>query len=246
MDIWHYLVIFAALAAGAIVKGATGMGLPLVALPALTAAFGLTHAIGLMVVPVLVSNAWQVVRMWGSRTSPGLGFMSAFVVGIAAGVVAGTWLLKTLPERWLVITLGLMLVGYVVIRLARPSMTVGPELARRTALPVGAAAGVLNGATGISAPIGVTFIHWMGLARDAHIFAVSAMFLVMGAVQLPAMFAAGLMQPFWLVEGALALVPIILFMPVGRAIAMRMSRETFDRLVLIFLGIIGVKMLAGL
>ena len=246
MDVWHYLVIFAALAAGATVKGATGMGLPLVALPALTAAFGLTHAIGLMVVPVLVSNAWQVVRMWGSRAAPGLGFMPAFVVGVVAGVVAGTWLLKTLPERWLVITLGLMLVGYVVIRLARPSMTVGPELARRIALPVGAAAGVLNGATGISAPVGVTFIHWMGLARDAHIFAVSAMFLVMGAVQLPAMFAAGLMEPFWLVEGTLALVPIILFMPVGRAIATRMSRETFDRLVLVFLGLIGVKMLAGL
>ena len=72
------------------------------------------------------------------------------------------------------------------------------------------------------------------------------MFLVMGAVQLPAMFAAGLMQPVWLLEGAVALLPILLAMPVGRAISKGMSRKAFDRLILIFLGVIGVKMLAGI
>ena len=246
MDVWYYLVIFAALAGGGLVKGATGMGLPLVALPVLAAAFGLTHAIGLMVVPVLFSNIWQVVRLRASRTAPGLGFMPLFLVGVAVGVVAGTWLLKTLPERLLVVALGVMLVGYVVLRLARPSMTIGPAVARRAGLPVEAAAGILNGATGISAPVGVTFIHWMKLDRDAHVFAVSAMFLIMGAVQLPAMFAAGLMEPWWLVEGLLALIPIVLFMPLGRMVALRMSREAFDRLVLVFLGLVGIKMLAGL
>ena len=246
MDYWYYLTIFAALAAGGLVKGATGMGLPLVALPTLTAAFGLTHAIGLLVVPVLVSNLWQVVRLRSERHAPVLGFMPMFLVGVAAGVVAGTWLLKTLPERWLIVSLGALLIGYVVLRLARPAMTVGPDLARRAGPPVGTAAGILNGATGISAPVGVTFIHWMGLERDAHVFAVSTMFFVMGAVQLPAMFAARLMQPAWLLEGALALLPILLAMPVGRALSQRMSRTAFDRLILVFLGVIGVKMLAGL
>lgn len=247
MDLGHYLVIVAALAGGAIVKGATGMGLPLVALPALTAAFGLTHAIGLMVVPVVVTNLWQVVRLrHAGKASDRLRFLPPFLVAVVGGVVAGTWLLKTLPERWLVFVLGLLLIVYIVIRVAKPSILIGANLARRVGIPVGAAAGVLNGATGISAPVGVTFIHWMGLERDAHIFAVSTMFLVMGAVQLPALFAAGLMQPVWLLEGTFALLPIVLFMPLGRAIALRMSRTAFDRLVLVFLGIIGVKMLAGL
>lgn len=246
MDVWYYLVIFAALAGGALVKGATGMGLPLVALPVLTAAFGLTHAIGLMVVPVLLSNAWQAWRLRQSRSDAALGFMPRYLVAVAVGVAAGTWLLKTLPERWLVLGLGVILMVYVVIRVARPALKIGPALARRASVPVGAAAGVLNGATGISAPVGVTFIHWMGLERDAHVFAVSAMFLIMGSVQLPALFVAGLMDPVWLLEGLLAFVPILLFMPVGRAIALRMSREAFDRVVLVFLGLIGVKMLAGL
>ena len=172
--------------------------------------------------------------------------MPVFLIAVAVGVVAGTWLLKTLPERWLIVALGLLLIGYVVLRLARPSMKVSADLAKRVGLPVGAAAGVLNGATGISAPVGVTFIHWMALERDAHVFAVSTMFFTMGAVQLPAMFAAGLMEPIWLLEGALALLPILLAMPVGRALSTKMSREAFDRLILIFLGVIGVKMLVGI
>lgn len=246
MDLTYYLLVFAALAGGGLVKGATGMGLPLVALPVLTATLGLTHAIGLLVIPVLASNLWQVVRLRSERSAPVLAFMPHYLVAVAVGVAGGTWLLKTLPERWLLIALGSILIAYVVIRVARPALIVGPELARRIALPVGAVAGILNGATGVSAPVGVTFIHWMALERDAHVFAVSTMFLVMGAVQLPALFVAGLMEPIWLLEGTVALVPILLAMPVGRALSKRMSRTAFDRLILIFLGIIGVKMLTGI
>lgn len=246
MDLGYYLIVFAALAAGGLVKGATGMGLPLIALPVLASAFGLTGAIGLMIVPTLASNLWQVVRLRQSRHAAGLGFMPLYLVSVAIGVAAGTWLLKTLPERWLEFSLGAILIAYIAIRLARPAFVIGAQAARRAAAPTGLAAGILNGATGISAPVGVTFIHWMQLERDAHVFAVSCMFFVMATVQLPAMLATGLLQPIWLAEGALALIPVLLFMPVGRAIALRMSREAFDRLVLAFLGVLGVKMLFGL
>ena len=246
MDFWNLAVIFVALAAGGIAKGATGMGLPLVALPVLASAFGLTHAIGLMVVPVLISNLWQVWSMRQFRHAEGLRFMPRFLVGIAAGVIAGTWLLKTMPERWLVVGLGLMLVGYVVFRLLRPAATIGPALAQRAALPVGFAGGLLNGATGTSAPVSVTFIHWMKLERDTHVFVVSAMFFVVGAIHLPSLAIAGLLEPVWLLEGAFALIPTLLFMPLGRWFALRLSREAFDRLLMIFLGLVGIKMLLGI
>jgi len=245
LDVTRYLVMGLALAAGALVKGATGMGLPLVALPVLTAFFGLQHAVGLMTIPLILTNFWQVWRFRAVVRDPRMGFLPLFLVGGGLGIVAGTFALTTLPERVLVLGLGIILLGYVALRLTRPHMTVGPLLARRAGPVAGFGGGVLQGATGISAPVGVTFIHAMGFERDAHVFAVSAMFLLFSVVQLPSLVALGVMEASWMLEGVLALVPILLFMPIGQAIAGRMSRKAFDRMILAFLGIMGLKMVLG-
>ena len=54
------------------------------------------------------------------------------------------------------------------------------------------------------------------------------------------------MQGQWLIEGVMALLPILIFMPLGQAIASKLSRKAFDRMILIFLGLIGLKMVLGL
>ena len=245
-DIGRLVIMAIALGAGAVVKGATGMGLPLVALPVLTTFFGLQHAVGLMCVPLIFTNAWQVWRFRSSARDERMGFLPLFLVGGAIGIALGTWALTSLPERALVLTLGVILLVYVVLRLAAPHFVVSPGLARRIGPIFGMGGGVLQGATGISAPIGVTFIHAMSMDRDAHVFAVSTMFLLYSSVQLPSLAIAGVMQGQWLLEGFLALIPILAFMPLGQAIAGKLSRQAFDRMILIFLGLIGLKMVLGL
>lgn len=54
MDIIALAIIFVAVGAGAISKGATGMGMPLIAIPFLAATFGLQHAIAVLLIPILV------------------------------------------------------------------------------------------------------------------------------------------------------------------------------------------------
>ena len=235
-----------ALAAGAVVKGATGMGLPLVALPVLTTVFGLQHAVGLMTIPLIVTNVWQVWRFRAEARAPRLGFMPWFLVGGAVGIGLGTWALTALPERVLVLSLGVILLVYVALRIATPHWVLSLELARRLGPLAGIGGGTVQGATGISAPIGVTFIHSMNLERAAHVFAVSAMFLTFAVVQLPSLWLAGVMRPEWLLHGLLALIPILVFMPLGQWISGKLSRQAFDRMILVFLGVIGVKMVLGL
>ena len=246
MDFGSALIMALTLAAGAIVKGATGMGLPLIALPVLTAAFGLQHAIGLMTIPLIVTNAWQVWRFRSELRAPRLAFMPWFLLAGGIGIGVGTWALTSLPERLLVLALGIILLAYVALRLATPHWALGAAMANRFGPLAGLGGGILQGATGISSPIGVTFIHAMALERDAHVFAVSTMFLLFAVVQLPALWAAGVMQPVWLLQGVLALAPILIFMPVGQWISGRLSRRAFDRMILIFLGVIGLKMVIGL
>ncbi|ODT72787.1 MAG: hypothetical protein ABS75_03005 [Pelagibacterium sp. SCN 63-23] len=245
-DLARLVIMGAALAAGAVVKGATGMGLPLVALPVLATVFGLQHAVALMTVPILYTNLFQVWRFRAHARDSRMGFLPPFLVGGAIGVAIGTWALTSLPERALLLALGLILLSYVGLRLFLPHVAIGPALARKTGPLAGLGAGVLQGATGISAPIGVTFIHAMALEREALVFAISTMFLLFALTQMAALGLAGVLGPTELMEGALALVPILLFMPIGQALAARLSRQAFDRMMLIFLGLIGAKMVLGL
>ena len=246
MDTSTAVIMGLALAAGGLVKGATGMGLPLIALPVLTAVLGLQHAVGLMTVPMILTNAWQVQRFRVSAREPLLAFLPLFILAGAVGIGVGTWALTTLPERLLILALGILLLGYVALRLLRPHWSLTAAQVKRWGPFAGLGAGVLQGATGISSPIGVTFIHSMGLARDAHVYAVSAMFLLFSLVQVPALLVAGVMRADWLLQGGLALVPILVFMPLGQWLGGKLSRQGFDRMILMFLGLIGLKMLLGL
>ncbi|MBJ3785657.1 sulfite exporter TauE/SafE family protein [Devosia sediminis] len=248
---WEYeladvAIMIAALGAGAVVKGATGMGLPLVALPVLATFFGMQHAICIMAITQVITNSMQLWQFRAEAGQPQMRFLPWFLLAGGLGVILGTWLLGTLPERVLVLSLGVLLLGYFVLKLTAPHIVVTPRGARLFGPLAGFGSGTLQGATGISAPVGVTFIHAMGMERRAHVYAVSAMFLVLGLVQLPALFISGIMQPEWVLQAVLAMIPIMLFMPLGQMLAGKLSRRAFDRMILIFLGLIGLKMVLGL
>jgi uncharacterized membrane protein YfcA len=72
-DVEHAWVA-AALGLGGFVKGATGMGLPLVSVPALAAYLGVPHTLAILTVPLIVTNGWQVWRYFADRGGPGSWF----------------------------------------------------------------------------------------------------------------------------------------------------------------------------
>lgn len=246
MELATLFVVTLAIGAGSIVKGATGIGLPLIAVPFMASLLGLHHAIAVMIVPVLVSNVWQLIEFRAERKDARLAFLWPLLIAASVGVVVGTLLLSVMPERILTATLGLTLFGYLALRLARPQFTLKPQMARRLAIPVGAASGLLHGAAGVSAPISVPFLHAMQLGRPAQVFAISAIFLLLAAIQLPSLYLVGIMRRDWLLEGFLALVPMLVFMPVGQWIGARLSARSFDRVILVFLALMGIKLVFGL
>ncbi len=70
-----------------------------------------------------------------------------------AGAVLGTILLESLDPDILSLSLAGMIGLYIPVHFLHPSLRLTPATTRWTSPPVGAAAGVLQGATGISGPL---------------------------------------------------------------------------------------------
>ena len=68
IELLDLVVIVAAIAVGAFIKGATGGGLPQIAIPVMAVFLGVEHAVVVMTIPGVIANGWLV---WTHRQEAG-------------------------------------------------------------------------------------------------------------------------------------------------------------------------------
>jgi uncharacterized membrane protein YfcA len=235
------VVIVTAIAVGAFIKGATGGGLPQVAIPVMAPFLGVEHAVVLMAIPGIVSNGWLVrthrAEARHTRDLPSL--VAASIVGAVVGTVA----LKSLNGTALSAALVVVIVAYIVIVLVHPGFHLPARLTRVTSPPVGLVAGGLQGSTGISGPLLTTYLHGYQMPPRAYVFSLSVLFCVGAVVQTVTLAAVGLYTGTRFVESLLVLIPIALFLPVGSWAAKRLSRSTFQWVTLVLVAASAVSLL---
>ncbi|MYZ48963.1 TSUP family transporter [Propylenella binzhouense] len=242
MSITYFALALGCLALGGILKGATGAGAPIVVVPALAMLFDAQFAVAIMILPNLLTNVWQA-WIYRRHHLPWR-FLVLFTGAGGVGVVAGSYMLASLPQDLLSVVVALAVFLYVGIRFLRPDWVVDYASALRLSLPVGLVAGLLQGASGISAPASLSFLNAMRLERETFISTVAVLFLTVTAIQLPALGALGVMTPDRILGSAAALVPIVAFMPVGAKLAERFSRRVFDNVILGLLAFVALKLVA--
>jgi uncharacterized membrane protein YfcA len=227
------LIVVLAMAVGAFLKGVTGSGLPVVAIPVMATFVGVEEAVVIMTIPGVVTNTWLVWRHRSFRSSTR--DLPALLAGGVVGVSVGAWLLTNLDNR----VLGLVLAGviglYVLTLFVNPHFRLPPQVTRLTSLPVGLAAGTLQGATGISGPLLATYLHAYRLAPQAYVLSVTTAFQVFALAQVGALAALHLYTLRRLVLSLLALIPTMAALPLGARVAGRVSPRVFDAAVLLVL-----------
>lgn len=241
MDPQDLIVIFVALFVGGTLKSATGIGMPIIAVPVLTAYFELRFAIAIVLIPTFLSNLWQV---WKFRTEqPPRFLINSILIGSIAGIVLGVALLAILPARWLNLGMAGIIIAFLVSRAYHPDWSFNDRWSRILALPASTIAGVMQGATGISAPAVIIYLSSINLAKGTFIFSVSLMFLAAGGAQLPAMIAAGMMGPQQLTLSVAAMVPVVLGMWLGEVIGKHVSTQLFYRIIMALLVVLTIKLI---
>lgn len=234
-------IAFLVIGLGGIVKGATGAGAPILAIPALTVLFDIKLAVMLMLMPNMLTNIWQAWHFRHARL-PWL-FTGLFAFAGMVGAGFGSWALATLPQDTLTTVVAVGVIGYIGMRLGRPDWVLPYWLALRLCLPAGLVAGLLQGASGVSAPVSISFLNAMKLERGQFIAVISVFFFAMTLVQVPALAAFGLFTPTLFVFSLATMVPILAFMPVGACLARHLSRAAFEKVILALLAALAAKLL---
>jgi len=192
-------------------------------------------------VPNLLTNIWQLNKYKQSLLPRQ--FIWSYSLAGASGALLGSWFLATLPQTILSQVVACSVFGFIVFRLIRSGWVLAYKSALKMCVPIGLVAGTLQGASGISAPISLSFFNAMQLERSVFVSSISVYFIAMTIVQIPALMLLDIMKLHHFIFGAIAMIPIVLFMPVGQKLIERFSHDTFDRIMLLVLFCLGVKLL---
>ncbi len=230
------LVVFFAV----FVRAIFGFGDVLVSVPILTLMVGPRMAVPLMGM-VGATNALLILLRERSAVhwQPVRYLLMASVVGIPLGVLA----LKWLPERWIAVALGLLLIGFCAWSLTgRRSVQLDSP---RWAWPFGFAAGLMGGAVTATGPPVVIYATTQGWSPTEMRATIQGFFVPNGAVILIAHFVGDLWTPVvW--QTYLCTLPLIfLALPIGGILAGRISDARFEQLTLVVLMGTGLLLLVS-
>ncbi len=212
---------------GGIAKGALGFGLPMIAIPILTAFGSLPLALSVAVPPALATNLWQI---WKFREHRKIAFLPWFLVSGMIGIFLGAFVLKNIENAYLEIGLGCLILSYL-WRSRNKRDALSSELSNKIAPLIGGVAGMVHGSIGVSGIVGPPFFQAAGLARPAFIFCNSMMFITFAALHLPALAMVGLFDLPAILTGVLVTLPVFVGLWIGGRIGEKLNAEMFLKLV---------------
>lgn len=160
---------------GGLVKGAAGLGLPLVAMPLLSFALPLKTAVALVIVPIFTTNVMQSFQGGIARPIFRRFWTSWAIVAIVIAVAAQA--LVTVDERILYGIIGTMMILLTLTLRYKPSLQVRPAQERWAGPAVAGVGGVLGGFTGIYGPPYMMYLASLRMKKHEFVAAISQYFV---------------------------------------------------------------------
>src|ERR1043166_2125360 len=129
------------------VKGVLGLGLPTVGMGLLSIVMTPAQAAGILVIPALVTNIWQVA--WGPALFTLIRRFALMIVATVIGTFSTVEFLTRSSQSSAAGALGAVLAAYGIYGLVGRRLEIRPHLERWLSPLVGFVTGMLNGATGV-------------------------------------------------------------------------------------------------
>jgi len=230
------------LAVAGVVKGVTGIGIPMVSISLLSLAISVPQAVALLPVPILVANTWQAFR--GGRFRPSLQRFRPLVIALALGMVIGALLLKHVDDRVLQAIIGIAVMLFSITSLSTPELRVSQKAERPLGAVAGVLGGVLGGMSSLFGPPILMFLVSLHLPKDEFVATIGTVYLLGGVFLLAALAGVRVMGPEEVALSALATPPLLAGMALGQWLRDKIGQEAFRRGLLVTVMLIGASLLA--
>ena len=223
-----------------VVKGFLGIGLPAVAMGLLTLVVTPSHAISLLVLPILFTNLSQFFRSQNRLQAVKLYW--PFAITIVISIFVTSLFLEQYPTGLLTIAIGVSMVVFALNGLSNFKLKLGPEM--HWQLSFGIVSGILGGLSSIWSPPVAMYMISRNLDKDRFITATGFLFLI-GSVPLAlGLFIGGTLNSGIMLQSLTGLIAVLVGFRLGEILRSRVGQNLFQKAVLIAFLVMGGRLIA--
>lgn len=240
-DLTHVLV-GAALLLAAFVKGASGLGFPLIATPSIALLLDIRTAVTVLILPNLFMDSAQTVR-------DGIPYdvfrrFAALILPTVIGVFLGTMALVRTPLWILNFCLGVMVLLFVLASVLKFEFTISARGEKILSPIFGFLSGFLNGLTNAAGPTLAIYLYSLKLDKRTFVKSLATIFVVTKVSQLVAISTWNLFNWETITLSVQVLLLTLAGFYAGIKAQDRVNQRNFNRGLLILLTVIGITLLA--
>ena len=222
-----------------IVKGFLGIGLPAAAMALLTLILEPTHAIALLVLPILFTNLSQFSRSNHRMES----FQNYWLMGITIliSIFITSLFMSLYPTELLTISIGIAMVIYALNGLVGLKLKINGGNALQ--IFFGMISGVLGGLSSIWSPPVAMYLIARGLDKERFISASGFLFLVGAAPFAIGLYIGEVLTLQVIAQSIFGLLFVLLGFYFGESLRKRVTQNWFEKALLTAFCIMGVRLI---
>lgn len=243
MSVELILIILSVFIISALIKGWSGFGTNLIAMPVLLM-FSEYSAFKTAVVIVITVNVFLNISILVENKKFKLSSLKNIIVLVVLGIVftfVGQLFLKSTNTNVLKIILGAFIILTVLNKSIKYSFKIKNK--ERYFIPVGIIAGLLNGIAGLGGLPVLILLSNSDMKKDEFRTTLVSFFLVMNIVAVVGFVVNGLYTTFIFTNIGIVIIPSILACLAGVYLSRRVSDKYFQRIMMVILFVFGSNLL---
>ena len=239
---WIVAWCFFALGCGGFIKGALGVGTPLLTVPMMALVLPPQMAIAIMAIPVVVANLWQFAQ--AERSTAVIARFWPTFIAILVGTWIGVKILSIIDEKTLLILVGIAVIAFALLQGSRFRLHLPDRLVKPAGLFFGGASGLIGGVSSFFGPMLITYlISIRGLAKNQFVSSISFLYVSAVVPWAITLYWFGILDDRLLLYSTFATLPVTLGLLAGQRLRGHISEARFQYLIIGILIVSGISML---